>query len=398
MSRRWLDWSVTFMPMPRLNNTNLLPNKDAIREPRGRLASAGEEDMGSVTDNDLQAAPAVEATLMHREAAEAGEAVRRLLSANARVIAELGERLRQSPPAVVVTCARGSSDHAATYGKYLIETMTGVPVASAAPSVASVYKAPATARATLCIAISQSGRSPDLLATVTAQRAAGAHVVALVNDAGSPLAGLADTLVPLMAGPETSVAATKSYIAALAGLAAIVAAWTQDAKLAQAIETLPDDLARAWALDWTPVVQALKDANNLFVIGRGLGLGIAQEAALKLKETCALHAEAFSSAEVRHGPMAIVGKDFPLIALATSDVAGDDVRAAAAEFAGRGATVCLADAVLDGGGHVPALTAHPAIEPILMIQSFYRMANRLSAERGLNPDTPLHLKKVTQTL
>ena len=141
----------------------------------------------------------------------------------------------------------------------------------------------------------------------------------------------------------------------------------------------------------------LAEARNLFVIGRGLGLGIAQEAALKLKETCALHAEAFSAAEVRHGPMAIVDVGFPVIALAGSDAAGDDVRDAAATFAGRGAHVSLADASRDGAGDPPALRAHPAIEPILMIQSFYRMANMLSVTRGLDPDAPRHLSKVTRT-
>jgi glucosamine--fructose-6-phosphate aminotransferase (isomerizing) len=339
-----------------------------------------------------------EATLMHREAAEAGETVRRMLAANRDAIARLAARLRADPPAVIVTCARGSSDHAATYGKYLLETSIGLPVASAAPSIASVYGAPVAATRTLCIAISQSGRSPDLLSAVRAQQAGGATIVALVNDESAPLAELADVLIALKAGPEKSVAATKSCIAALAALAAIAAAWGEDDALHAALATLPDRLEQAFAQDWTIVADLLQDARNLFVIGRGYGYGIAQEAALKLKETCALHAEAFSSAEVRHGPMAIVGQGFPLLAFATSDRAGDDVRAAAAEFAARGAAIALADAMV-GGDHAPvALPAHPAIEPILMLQSFYRMANLLSLRRGLDPDQPPHLSKVTRTL
>ncbi len=341
---------------------------------------------------------AADSTAMFREAGEAGEAVARFLAANSNTLARLGKKLRALQPAVVVTCARGSSDHAATYGKYLIETMLGVPVASAAPSVSSVYAAPARARGTLCIAVSQSGRSPDLLAVVDAQKAAGAHVIAFVNDVTSPLAAAADTLLPLEAGPERSVAATKSYITALAGFAALVAEWADDTSLRAAVAGLPDALARAWALPWDGVETLLQDATNLFVIGRGLGLGIAAEAALKLKETCGLHAEAFSSAEVRHGPMAIVGPGFPLLALATSDLAGDDVRAVATEFASREARVALADASQDGAGDTPALRAHRAIEPILMIQSFYRMANALSLSRGFNPDSPQHLSKVTRTL
>lgn len=332
-------------------------------------------------------------TLMFQEAADAGHAVARMLAANAATFAILGARLRRAPPAVVVTCARGSSDHAATYGKYLIETYLGVPVASAAPSVASVYHAPAAAGHALCIAISQSGRSPDLLSTVAAQQAAGGHVVALVNDLKSPLARMAETVVPLSAGVERSVAATKSYITALAALAALVAAWKQDDTLEVAVARLPEALGRAWALGWPEAEATLRSATNLFVIGRGLGLGVAQEAALKLKETCGLHAEAVSAAEVRHGPMAIVGAGFPILAFATSDAAGDDVRAVSAEFAARGAIVALADA-----GAMPALRDHSAIEPILMIQRFYRMIDALARARGYDPDAPRHLSKVTRTL
>lgn len=339
-------------------------------------------------------------TLMHAEAAEAGAAVARFLAANEAALQRIGARLREHPPEVVVTCARGSSDHAATYGKYLIETFTGVVTASAALSVSSVYAArpvptePGSAR--LCLAISQSGKSPDLLATVEAQREAGAFVVALVNEAESPLAQIADEMLALSAGPERSVAATKSYIASLAGLAALVAAWTGDEALAEAVAQLPVALPRAFALDWSPALPPLLDASNLFVIGRGYGFGVAQEAALKLKETCGLHAECFSAAEVKHGPMAIVGKGFPILAFAGSDAAGDDVRETAQLFASRGALVSLAD-TLGGAGSLPAFPAHPAVEPILMIQSFYRMTAFLSVARGFDPDTPPFLNKVTRT-
>ncbi|WP_342250506.1 SIS domain-containing protein [Sphingomonas sp. OTU376] len=344
-------------------------------------------------DEDLTTTTTV--TLMESEAAEAPEAVRRLVAANQASFAALAERLRANPPARIVTCARGSSDHAASYGKYLIETLIGIPVASAAPSVASVFAAPVTPGSALCIAISQSGRSPDLLATVRAHQAAGAHVVAFVNDETSPLAEMADTLIGLKAGPERSVAATKSYITALAAFVALVAEWAEDDALRAALDTLPAQLETARDLDWSDAVQAFRDANNLFVIGRGYSFGIAQEAALKFKETCGLHAEAFSAAEVRHGPMAIVGPGFPILAFATSDTAGDSVREAATEFASRGARICLADA--KASGSLPGIPGHPAIEPILMVQSFYPMANALSLARGHDPDRPLYLKKVTET-
>ncbi|CAM3127317.1 SIS domain-containing protein [Asticcacaulis taihuensis] len=338
-------------------------------------------------------------TLMFSEAAEGGAAVQRFLSHNKAALARLGAHLKANAPRSVTTVARGSSDHAATYGKYLIETYLGVPTSTAAMSVSSIYAAPVVAEDSLCIAISQSGRSPDLLATVEAHRKAGAYVVALVNDETSPLAALADELLPLCAGPEKSVAATKSYIASLGGLAAIVAAWSGDEALTDGLRDLPAQLNAAWSLDWSPALPVLQSARNLFVIGRGYGFAVAQEAALKLKETCALHAEAFSSAEVKHGPMAIINDGFPIIGFATSDVAGDGVREAAQEFASRGASVLLANVeAVSGTTPLPALASHPALEPILQIQSFYCLANSLSVARGLDPDTPPHLNKVTKTV
>lgn len=334
-------------------------------------------------------------TLMEAEAGEAAAAVAAMLAANREAFAAIGERLRAAPPAAVVTCARGSSDHAATYAKYLIETTTGTPTASAALSVASLYDAPTLVGERLCLAISQSGKSPDLIAAVEQQKRAGAYVVALVNAEDAPLAALADVVVPLKASPEKSVAATKSYIASLAAIAALVSAWTEDAALGAALEGLPDGLAKAFALDWSAAIPALVDATNLFVLARGYGYGAAQEAALKFKETSSLHAESFSAAEVRHGPMAIVGDGFRVLAFGGSDRAADSVRDAAAEFRARGATVLLAD---PAGGDLPALAAHPAIEPILTIQSFYRMASDLALARGRNPDSPPHLNKVTETL
>lgn len=336
-------------------------------------------------------------TAMRREAGEGGAAVARFLSRNEATLSALADHLRRHPPSLVVTCARGSSDHAATYGKYLIETLVGLPVSSAAPSVTSVFAATFRQTGALVIAISQSGRSPDLLATVDRYKAAGAQVVVLVNDEGSPLAARADWLLPLCAGPETSVAATKSFIASIAGLAALVAWWSDDASLKTALEGLPNRLDMAAELDWSPLVQGLVDARNLFIISRGYGLSVAQEAALKLKETCALHAEAFSSAEVRHGPMAIIDDGFPLLAFATSDPSGNDVRAAASDFDGRGAHVLLADCAVGAIGTLPILPIHPILEPVLLIQSFYIAAERLARARGLDPDQPPYLRKVTET-
>jgi len=336
---------------------------------------------------------------MYTEAAEAATAVARQFAANAATIDALVERLRAQPPRFIVTCARGSSDHAATYGKYLFETALGLVTASASPSVGSVYAVQPHMQGALFVAISQSGKSPDLLRNAEIAKAGGADVVALVNVVDSPLAQLADTVLPLYAGPENSVAATKSYLCSLAALLQLTARWSGDAKLLAAVDALPDAMRAAWAQDWSELVSGLRLARQMFVLGRGLGLAAAQEAALKFKETCGLHAEAFSSAEVKHGPMAIVGPDFPVLAFAQDDDTGDSTAAVAAEFRKRGAPVWLASSGEAGPGILPLpVSPHPALTPILTVQAFYAVANALSLARGFDPDVPPHLNKVTETV
>src|SRR5688572_1812817 len=288
---------------------------------------------------------------MFQEAAESAGVVGAQLLHNAPRLKELGERLRAQPPRAVVTCARGSSDHAATYAKYLIESHTHVLTSSAAPSVSSIYESQADLDGVLFIAISQSGMSPDLLTATRNAREGGALTVALCNSPESPLMRIVDVAVPLHAGPETSVAATKSYIASLSCIAQLLAHWTEDRKLLAALPQLPELLQRAWKCDWAPAVDALRGAVNLFVVARGYGLGVAQEAALKLKETCGLHAEAFSSAEVKHGPMALVGSGFPVIMLMPNDEGRDAFGALVRDFIDRRAQV-----IMTGGEQEGALT------------------------------------------
>ncbi len=336
-------------------------------------------------------------TRMFQEAAEAPLVVGAQLAANRDVLAALAADLRRRPPPFVATCARGSSDHAATCAKALFESRLGVVTASVSPSIGSVYGVPQQLRDALFIAISQSGRSPDLLRNAEAARRAGARVVALVNADDSPLAALADVVVPLRAGPERSVAATKSYLASLSAIVQLAALWSDDFALLDALERLPDAMRQAWECDWSPAGAGLADARNLFVLGRGIGLGAAQEAALKLKETCGLHAEAYSAAEVKHGPMALVGPGFPVLMFAQPDQTEAGTLALADEFRSRGARVWLASR--QPQADLPLATApHPACAPLLLVQSFYRMANALSLARGFDPDQPPHLNKVTETV
>jgi glucosamine--fructose-6-phosphate aminotransferase (isomerizing) len=341
---------------------------------------------------------AAERTRMFAEAAEAPDVVRRQLKMNGCLMQELGERLRASPPAGVVTIARGSSDHAATFAKYLIETRASVLTTSAAPSIASIYVSAPRLTGMLAMTVSQSGKSPDILAATRAARAAGALSIALVNAENSPLSGEADLTIPLGAGSERSVAATKSYVASLSALVHLVAEWVEDEELLGAINGTPELLSRAWEFDWSALVEGLADVRGLYVIGRGPGLGIAQEAALKLKETCGLHGEAFSAAEVRHGPMALVGPHFPTLVFRQGDESGAGIDELVRDVVDRGGRVFLAGGEAQGAVRLPVPSAHPLIEPMLQIEAFYKAAASLAAARGFDPDRPPHLAKVTETV
>lgn len=337
-------------------------------------------------------------TLMFREASEAAEAVRRQRARNRQTVGEVGARLRSAPPRAVVTLARGSSDHAATFARYLVERFAGVLASSESPSIASVYGATPDLTGTLVVAISQSGHSPDLLAAAEQARAKGGLLVALVNAEDSPLAAAADVVIPLAAGPERSVAASKSFIASLAAVLDLLAAWTADERIEAALSGLPEKLEEAWALDWSAALPVLATATSMYVVGRGHGLAIAQEAALKLKETCAIHAEAFSAAEVRHGPMTLVGPGFPVLLFGQTDESVGGVTDLARDLSAAGATVISAGVPAAEAIVLPVGPVDPLIAPVLEITSFYRLANALALARGRDPDRPPHLSKVTETL
>ncbi|WP_338937384.1 SIS domain-containing protein [Paraburkholderia sp. 22B1P] len=311
----------------------------------------------------------------------------------------LAARLAQEPRHVALTVARGSSDHAASYFASLTMSRVGLPVASLPMSVATLQQAPLQVRNQLALGFSQSGKSPDLVGTMQALREAGALTVAAVNVPGSPLEDACEFYLPLLAGPELSVAATKSYIAMLSVSAQLVAHWQQDAALLDGLKSLPDALRRAGALDWSKAVDELRDAERMIVIGRGLGLAIAQEAALKLKETSGIQAEAFSSAEVRHGPMELIDRDYPLLVFAPRGPEQAGLLQLARDMQARGARVLLAADPADvPEATLPLVsTAHAALDPIAAILSFYVMAAGLAAARGRNPDAPRHLMKVTET-
>ncbi|HEY1996397.1 SIS domain-containing protein [Paraburkholderia sp.] len=334
---------------------------------------------------------------MLNEALASAEVVATQLADTSRVQA-LAQKLAEQPRHVALTVARGSSDHAASYFASLTMSRIGVPVASLPMSVATLQQAPLKVRDQLALAFSQSGKSPDLVGTMSALREAGALTVAAVNAPESPLADACEWHLPLVAGPELSVAATKSYIAMLSVSAQLVAHWQRDDTLLAALSSLPENLQSAGKLDWSRAVEELRGVERMIVIGRGLGLAIAQEAALKLKETSGIQAEAFSSAEVRHGPMELIDRDYPLLVFAPRGPEQAGLLQLARDMQARGARVLLAAPDDVSEATLPlATTAHAALDPIAAILSFYVMAAGLAAARGRNPDAPRHLNKVTET-
>ena len=336
-------------------------------------------------------------SLMEKEALASAELVRKQSVANAFALVRLAEEIREKSPSLVVTCARGSSDHAALFGKYLIEADLGLPVMSAAPSVVSVYEQRQKLDDALLLSISQSGQSPDLVSFTRMAREAGALTVSFVNASNSPLAEAANRNVPLMAGVEQSVAATKSYICTLSAIVQFVEALSPHRNSVSVSDELPNVLRQAAKVDCTSLVHFLSAKTNCFIVGRGFGFAIAQEAALKLKETSGIHAEAISAAEVQHGPMALIAQGTPVVFLIHGDRTADAQIALAQRFRAEGGKVFVlappqwpSDLVIgEGSSHVATA--------IGIIQTLYLMIAQLAVARGLDPDCPPMLSKVTET-
>jgi glucosamine--fructose-6-phosphate aminotransferase (isomerizing) len=332
------------------------------------------------------------------EAREAPAAVARQLRADRDRWQAFGAALRAQPPASLLTIARGSSDHAAHYAAYLIMARLGRLVTSMPMSLVTLYQSEIRSEGLASLAFSQSGQSPDLVGPTQYFRERGACTAAFVNDPASPLGQAAQWLFPLHAGEERSVAATKSFIAQLVAGARLAASWQDDADFAAALEQLPAALEQAVQADWSPALEILRQADRLFVIGRGLGLPVAMEAALKFKETCGIQAEAFSGAEVQHGPMRLIEEGYPLLVFAPRGPAQAGLLDLARAMRERGARVLLAAPPGTAQANLPLVQgALPELDPVCAIQSFYPMVEALARARGNDPDRPPHLKKVTRT-
>jgi len=336
---------------------------------------------------------------MHAEILEIPAAVDRLLSTGANAIAAAAADIAARNPRFAVTVARGSSDHICTYVKYAAEILLGLPVASVGPSVASLYQAPLRLEGSLCVTVSQSGKSPDIVEMARSAGRDGALTVAITNDSASPLALASAHVLDIHAGPECSVAATKTFVtSAVAGLL-LLAHWKGDTALLRGLSTLPEALSRAVTVDWAALREGLSGKSSLYTLGRGPSWAMSNEAALKFKEVCQIHAESYSSAEVMHGPVSIVGEGFPVIAFAAADAAETSLAEAADRIAATGAQVyATTDRVRTATPIAHVRSGHPLLDPICLIASFYANVERLAVERGIDPDTPRHLRKVTETL
>lgn len=337
-------------------------------------------------------------TLMRQEIQEIPTAVERLLTADSAILSRAASQIRDLNPPYLMSVARGSSDHACTYLKYAAELMLGLPMASVGPSIASIYGARLNAQGALCISVSQSGKSPDIVKMTADATEAGAYSVAITNDPASPLAQASSATLPIHAGPELSVAATKTFVTSLVAGLWLIAELKQDKDLLTAIRSLPSALDRATRCDWSAAANAVT-GRSLFTLGRGPSWAISNEAALKFKETCQIHAESYSSAEVLHGPVSIVDQDFPVIAFAAKDAAEEALVAVADELAAKGARVFVtSDQARNAAQLDHVRTDHWLTDPIAGIVSFYSMVEQVAASRGINPDQPRHLKKVTETV
>jgi glucosamine--fructose-6-phosphate aminotransferase (isomerizing) len=331
---------------------------------------------------------------MANEIGESADVVSRIVR-NRGHMAEIAQLLGIGSAPLCVLCGRGSSGHAGVFLRYLVETRLGLPVSASAPSVTTAFRTPLVLRNALFIVISQSGRSPDLVAATKSARAAGARTIAVVNATSSPVAAAAEFVIPIEAGEEHSVAATKTVIGSMAAGAELIAELAEDQALRSALDRLPERLNRAFALDWSEVSDDLGKASAVFVAARGLGLGSAREIALKLSEILRLPAIGLSAAELQHGPRAALSARTPVVMMRIMDETAATVDALANEL--RGQKIALH---LCGGpqGSLPWLQGDdPATDPITMLVPAYRLIEQTARQWGYDPDRPPRLSKITET-
>jgi glutamine---fructose-6-phosphate transaminase (isomerizing) len=359
---------------------------------------------------------------MRREIEEIPGVVEHLLADGASETTAIAAAIRARDPRWISIVARGTSDHAGIYARYLLETHLRLPVSLAAPAVTTVYGVGPDWKDALVIAVSQSGQSPDVVGVAEAARNDGAMTIAVTNDRTSPLAKATDFVLPCDAGVEHSVAATKTYVAQLAALASLVARLAPESELAGAIRALPDgiasclDAAEAWVdrggSDPTRPTAVFAGADRALVASRGYNLATALEVALKLKETSRIFAEGYSTADLLHGPVILSAVDVPALVFRPDGPMGLSIDTAVERLRETGSDPWIVGgAELGRGGTYPSTkTADPerhlslplalpeALTPLAFVLPGQLLAEAVARRRGYAPDAPEGLAKVTRTL
>ncbi|MFZ3241568.1 MAG: SIS domain-containing protein [Pseudolabrys sp.] len=329
------------------------------------------------------------------ETAEIPAAAERLL-ARTDAVKAIVARVEQTRPRIVVFCGRGSSGHVGVYLRYLFEARLGLLASAAAPSVVTAYRRPPEMRDALFVVVSQSGRSPDLVNATQVARKHGALTLAIVNDQDSPTAAASELVLPIGAGAEHSVAATKTVVLSMIAGAQLVAALARDDDLVAGLGQLPLRLSRALDCDWSAWADSAARAAAAFVVGRGYGLGCVREIALKVAEILRVPTLGHSAAELRHGPRASITPSTPVLVLRQNDEAATAIDDLVKDLNDANETLFVA-----GGpaGTLPWIgDGHPVYDPVLMLVPAYRAIEAVARRRGFDPDNPPHLSKVTKTL
>ena len=332
---------------------------------------------------------------MARELAESPAAVARLL-AESTLFDEIAAAITRAKPRIAIMCGRGSSGHVGVYLRYLFEARLGMLVSAAAPSIVTAYRKRPDMHGALFVVVSQSGHSPDLVVATETARALGALTLAIVNDDRSPVADAAELVLPILAGPERAVAATKSVISSMVAGARLVAAMEDGDDLSAALSRLPERLARALPCDWSAWGNSLAHAPATYVAARGYGFGPAREIALKLAETLRMPALGYSAAELRHGPRAAITPATPVLLLRQNDESALTVDQLIVDLIHGGETVFSVGGL---DGNLPWIgDDHSVCDPVAMLVPAYKEIERAARLRGFDPDNPPHLAKVTRTL
>ena len=337
------------------------------------------------------------------EILEQPEAAGRQLSSSQDAIEAVAERLRTKPVASVVIAARGTSDHAAIYAQYVLGVRNRLTAGLATPSVVSLYGAEPDVRESLVIGISQSGASPDIVGVIEAAAGQGAPTLAITNDPASPLAAAADHVIDLAAGPELAVAATKTYTTSLLAIARLSAA-IDALGPAEDLAAIPDAIAAALAVESEveAIARELAGADRCMVVGRGYEYATAREWALKLKELAQVFADPYSAADFLHGPIALVQPGIPALVLAPSGVPAPGQLSLLRELRERGVDLVVVSDVAEtralGRWSIALPPGVPEwLRPIVSIVPAQLFAYHLTRARGLDPDSPRSLSKVTRT-